>query len=133
LDGNDHSNDGLYELVDVDGHETFLCNNLAMSLRSVRLEVSRCLWVYALCIDPSNVAERNIQAKRMRNIFSNASNVFAWLGPAAKDNDLAMNFFAHLARHSCEEHTGACLGNEGEHPSTHVLQALKKPGAARAS
>jgi hypothetical protein len=69
----------------------------------------------------------------MRNIFSNASNVFAWLGPAAKDNDLAMNFFAHLARHSCEEHTGACLGNEGEHPSTHVLQALKKPGAARAS
>jgi hypothetical protein len=30
LDGNDHSNDDLYELVDVDGHETFLCNNLAM-------------------------------------------------------------------------------------------------------
>ena len=45
----------------------------------------------------------------------------------------AMDFLAHLARHSCEEHIGAWLGNEGVHPSTHVLQALNEPGAACAS
>ena len=76
-DGNDHSSGELYELVDVDGNKTFLCHNLAMALHSVRLEVSRCLWVYALCIGQSNTAERNIQVVRMRNIFSNATNVSA--------------------------------------------------------
>jgi hypothetical protein len=129
-DGDDHSNGDLYELVDVDGHETSLCHNLAMALRSVRLEVSQCLWVYALRIDQSNTAERNIQVVRMRNILSNATNVLAWLGPAAKGSDLAMDFLAHLTRHSCKEHIGAWLGNEGVHPSTHVLQALNEPGAA---
>jgi hypothetical protein len=69
------------------------------------------------------VAERNIQAKRMRNIFSNASNVFAWLGPAAKDNDLAMNFFAHLARERRRASFYACAsGFEKAWRSTRELK-----------
>ena len=116
LEGNDDSNGEVFESVDVDGHKTSLHQNLAMALRSIRLEVPQCIWADAICINQSNTAERNIQVTLMRQIFSNATSVLAWLGPAAEGSDLAMNFLAHLARHSRKEHIGAWLGNEGMHP-----------------
>jgi hypothetical protein len=115
LEGNDDSNDEL-ESVDVDGHETFLHQNLAKALRSIRLDVPQCIWADALCIDQSNIPERNVQVTLMRQIFSNATNVWAWLGPTAKDSDLAMDFLADLASRSQEENIGPWLGTEGMHP-----------------
>ncbi|KAK4108984.1 HET-domain-containing protein, partial [Canariomyces notabilis] len=40
----------------------------------------RTLWVDALCINQSDMHERNHQISLMRNIFSNARQVIAWLG-----------------------------------------------------
>jgi hypothetical protein len=40
------------------------------------------LWVDALCIDQSNVTEKNDQVPRMQVIYSNAYAVFVWLGSA---------------------------------------------------
>lgn len=117
LEGNHDSDVELHESVDVDGHEVLLHQNLALALRSLRLDVPQCLWADALCIDQSNTAERSIQVMLMRRIFSKATNVWAWLGPAAKDSDLAMDFLTYLAEHSEEEHIGAWLGNEGMQPS----------------
>jgi hypothetical protein len=62
----------------------------------------RTLWVDALCINQSNLHERNHQISLMRNIFSNARQVIAWLGEADLDcggdmeseSDLAMDFLA---------------------------------------
>ncbi|KAI4934609.1 hypothetical protein J4E85_002467 [Alternaria conjuncta] len=118
LEGND-DNDDLLESVDVDGHETFLHQNLAKALRSIRLEVPQCIWADALCIDQNNIPERNIQVTLMRQIFSNATNVWAWLGPPAKGSNLAMDFLANLASRSNEEGIGPWLGNEGMHPDTY--------------
>lgn len=42
------------------------------------------LWVDAVCIDQSNVEERNHQVKNMAGIFSQASRVLAWLGPTER-------------------------------------------------
>lgn len=41
------------------------------------------LWVDALCIDQDNTHERNIQVPLMREIYSSATRVIAWLGDVA--------------------------------------------------
>jgi hypothetical protein len=46
-----------------------------------RSDNSLSVWVDALCIDQSNVKERNHQVKGMAGIFSDASKVLVWLGP----------------------------------------------------
>ena len=38
-------------------------------------------WADAICIDQSNVAERDAQVRIMTDIFSDAQHVLAWLGP----------------------------------------------------
>ena len=48
-----------------------------------RLDINRCiqsLWVDALCIDQSEVLERNHQVQQMGWIYSNAAQVISWLG-----------------------------------------------------
>lgn len=42
---------------------------------------SRFYWIDAVCIDQSNVAERNEQVKIMREIYAQAVRVVVWLGP----------------------------------------------------
>ncbi|KAI4688087.1 uncharacterized protein J4E84_005015 [Alternaria hordeiaustralica] len=119
LEGNDYNSNDVLESVDVDGHETFLHQNLAKALRSIRLEVPQCIWADALCIDQNNIPERNIQVTLMRQIFSNATNVWAWLGPPAKGSNLAMDFLTDLASRADEVDIGPWLGNEGMHPDTY--------------
>lgn len=53
-------------------------------------------WIDAICIDQSNVMERNHQVQIMRKIYSNARSVSVWLGKAdaSFDSDIAME---HLA------------------------------------
>ncbi|KAF2826023.1 HET-domain-containing protein, partial [Ophiobolus disseminans] len=43
------------------------------------------LWVDAICIDQSNVKERNHQVAQMRDIYTMASSVIVWLGPSSGD------------------------------------------------
>jgi len=48
------------------------------------------LWIDALCIDQSDAGERTHQVKIMSNIFKEASQVIAWLGPAYDSSEHAM-------------------------------------------
>lgn len=50
----------------------------------------RILWVDALCINQTNVAERNHQVGLMGRIYSQAFGVIVWLGGRADNSDLAM-------------------------------------------
>jgi len=52
------------------------------------------VWVDALCIDQSNIGERNHQVRLMSQIFTNAEIVVAWLGCEADDSDLIMDYLA---------------------------------------
>ncbi|KAI1746970.1 heterokaryon incompatibility protein-domain-containing protein [Xylaria castorea] len=55
---------------------------LDLALRDVRYpDRLRTMWIDAICIDQSNIDERNIQVTRMADIFSQASQVIAWLDP----------------------------------------------------
>ncbi|EQB43487.1 hypothetical protein CGLO_17840 [Colletotrichum gloeosporioides Cg-14] len=57
--------------------------NLETALRHLRYpDRARMLWVDVLCIDQENVQERNQQVRRMSDIYSSATQVVVWLGPA---------------------------------------------------
>ncbi|OTA98773.1 hypothetical protein M426DRAFT_69170, partial [Hypoxylon sp. CI-4A] len=47
-------------------------------------------WIDALCINQSDIQERNSQVAQMRQIYNQAQHIVIWLGPAADDSDLAM-------------------------------------------
>ena len=71
----------LTSLIWVNGDKIEVTGNLLAALKCLRFESSSLtLWIDAICIDQSNVHERNEQVRRMRDIFEQALEVFVWLG-----------------------------------------------------
>lgn len=64
------------------GKQIAITKNCHSALQSLRKrESKRVLWVDAVCVDQNHIAERNHQVNLMSNIYSNASQVLAFLGP----------------------------------------------------
>lgn len=53
-------------------------------------------WVDALCIDQSNIAERNSQVAKMKDIYGRSTKIIAWLGPADDTTDLAVDTIINI-------------------------------------
>ncbi|KAF2802208.1 HET-domain-containing protein, partial [Mytilinidion resinicola] len=76
------------------GNETIICNdqylkvtpNLHDALLHLRRRSRRrtAIWIDAICIDQSNVHERNAQVNMMGRIFDSARQVVVWLGKATE-------------------------------------------------
>ena len=63
------------------------------ALRRLRLpDRARTLWIDAMCIDQANVPERNHQVGLMSRIYACAERVAIYLGEAAHDSDMAVDF-----------------------------------------
>lgn len=56
------------------------------------------VWIDALCIDQTNVFEKNQQVAMMSNIFSDATSVMVWLGPGDALSNAAVDFIPRLLR-----------------------------------
>jgi hypothetical protein len=81
--------------------------NLYSALQNLRRRsVDVILWVDAICIDQSNLEERNQQVGIMRYIYKNASRVVVWLGPASEDRIKALELVSELDKHF---HDGAYI------------------------
>ena len=77
----------------VDGHPRLIADNLYQFLQQAKNVPGRLdswLWIYALCIDQTNAAERMHQVGLMAEIFGRAAQVVVWLGPRHSDSDIAM-------------------------------------------
>lgn len=55
-------------------------------------------WIDAICINQSDVHERNHQVSLMKEIYANATEVIIWLGDAANNSDLAVDFISGQAQ-----------------------------------
>lgn len=67
--------------------------NLEVALAHLtRDEEPLTLWIDALCIDQTDNAEKSEQVQQMQQIYSRAASVITWLGPAADNSDIAMNW-----------------------------------------
>ncbi|UPX20655.1 uncharacterized protein EKO05_0010881 [Ascochyta rabiei] len=87
--------------IKLNGESFLVRRNLWDFLRQRRMDQSRgtesrCLWIDALCIDQTSNLERNHQVGIMGRIYSRASKVLIWLGPARDDYSRAMMILADL-------------------------------------
>jgi hypothetical protein len=66
-------------------------HNLVVALRHLRQKKKlRRMWIDALCINQSDVEEKNIQVATMGRIYKSADRVISWLGPAHDNSDDAI-------------------------------------------
>ncbi|KAK0644447.1 heterokaryon incompatibility protein-domain-containing protein [Cercophora newfieldiana] len=56
------------------------------------------LWIDQICINQSDIPEKNTQVALMGKIYAAASQVLVWLGPAAAGSDLVMDAWNHIGR-----------------------------------
>jgi hypothetical protein len=70
--------------VIVDGKLHQVHKNLEAALRKLRAlpetQHGMKYWIDALCINQADVQERNIEVRRMRNLYAKAWSVVVWLG-----------------------------------------------------
>ncbi len=97
------------EAILINGIQHPIRHNLAAGLRALRDRSWRnrtrkrqrsCLisvWVDAICINQSDIGERNHQVPHMNLIFNKCDYTFSWLGEADDTSDLAMNSIAKAA------------------------------------
>lgn len=54
------------------------------------------LWVDAICINQGDIDERNVQVWRMKDIYSVASSVWAWIGPSTPLSRVGMQRIGNI-------------------------------------
>ncbi|KAK1720225.1 HET domain-containing protein [Colletotrichum acutatum] len=73
--------------------------NLFTALTYLRDEhVSKVMWIDAVCIDQSNVAERGHQVEQMAGIYRGAEQVIIWLGPPTHETNLLLGCLKELQK-----------------------------------
>lgn len=83
--------------INCDNKELRVTLNCESALRHLRLQdQKRTLWVDAICIDQTSVEERNQQVRIMGEIYSTASRVTIWLGPAVPMVEIVLPFLAEF-------------------------------------
>jgi hypothetical protein len=70
----------------------------------------RKIWIDAISINQSNLAERSSQVAVMRRIYQNAARVNVWLGPATESSEQAMAFLKLMATAKKNEDRHCWLG-----------------------
>jgi hypothetical protein len=109
----------------VNGATIMVTKNLEAALRHVRLQDKPLtLWIDALCINQSDEAEKNEQLEQMRQIYVQALSVVAWLGPAADNSDVALNWIHQYGGRSLE----LGIGTKPELRLLYLLEALEATG-----
>lgn len=57
---------------------------------------NRMIWIDTICIDQTNITEKNNQVRLMVDIYSSAQQTLVWLGSATEDSAVAMDFILVL-------------------------------------
>jgi len=85
------------QLIELQGLEFQIRSNLAAFLRETKRQGSEwkdLYWIDALCIDQSNVNEKNHQVDLMAWIYYKAEKVVVWLGEGDNQHQYALNWAA---------------------------------------
>jgi hypothetical protein len=61
-------------------------------------EITRSLWVDAICINQEDLVERGQQVKEMRKVYTFSSRVIVWLGESSEDSALALRTLVFIGK-----------------------------------
>lgn len=79
--------------ITVDGQPFMVTRNLADFLRICRISnrdlTKEPLWIDAVCINQADMGEKTQQVRLMKQIYSQATSVFVWLGDELRNGDAA--------------------------------------------
>lgn len=79
-------------VIELNGTSFSVLRNLWAFLHQARANrVTGYLWIDAICIDQTTIAERNHQVGMMGDIYYSASNVIVWLGECGASNGSNLN------------------------------------------
>lgn len=133
----------ICENITVDGKSLGVTRNIFHGLRRIFAGREKMvpIWIDAVCIDQSNVKERNDQVARMADIYANATQVLVWLGEGINqaDNDgiatvlscLRQPIHRHYSEHTVATQEGdmarLCLAHAGIAAAT-ALNSLRTSG-----
>ena len=71
--------------------------NLWEALHQIQSESEELMiWIDAICINQSDLAERSEQVCKMKSIFEQAKQVMVWLGSAERGSDLAFALVTNI-------------------------------------
>ena len=78
-------------LIIINGWQFLTTRNAHDVLQSMRCKDRvRSIWIDAICIHQDDADEKKHQLPLMKGIYSSATQVYAWLGEASADSDLAL-------------------------------------------
>lgn len=91
--------------IEVNGKKISVLENLwwFLSLQSISISDPKFFWIDGICINQSDVEERNHQVGFMTQIYTNASAVYIWLGCESDNSDLAMEYMIRQASKKLEK------------------------------
>lgn len=100
--------------------QTILINNIEIQVRQnlwdafshLRGPRERILWADAICINQTNVKERNHQVKQMKRIYELSSKVVIWLGFSTNDSALGLEFITTAGRDPRDCFRGIDVGKQ---------------------
>ncbi|KAM7211262.1 Heterokaryon incompatibility protein (HET) domain containing protein [Rhypophila decipiens] len=102
----------------LDGQPKEITRNLWTALKYLRQpDVSRTLWIDAVCINQTDIQERNNQVAQMGRIYSQASRVLIWLGPPDAEIESTLSVL---------QDPGALEGKEYENFPKEIALGLQK-------
>lgn len=81
---------------------------------------SKAMWIDQICINQEDDEEKSSQVLLMKVIFSSASQVIVWLGPAADGSDQVMDAFAEIGQEFLDT-VGVPYSEENLHPDIDLL------------
>jgi hypothetical protein len=91
--------------ISVNGQRFHITQNLDIALRHLQYEdIAPAIWIDSICINQQDYNEKTEQVGQMSSIFSKASHVLVWLGPARDNSDLVatvIHEFANQIRRHC--------------------------------
>jgi hypothetical protein len=100
--------------IEIDGRELLVTTNLEYALRRLcDSNRPRDFWIDAICVDQSNLVERNEQVQLMAKLYQEAIQVVIWLGEEEEDTKLAFRMikvWASAAVEVCDRRQIAPLG-----------------------
>lgn len=116
--------------IALSGKTFSISKELNSALRRLRRpDVARPFWIDAICINQGDVAERNSQVARMKDIYRSADRVVAWIGEESSDSNRAMAFIKEMAMEKKRQLRAHLRNNErmGSDTSSECGDGIKVP------
>jgi len=76
--------------LEINGKRCDVRENLWQALFHLQKDVTRVIWIDAVCINQGNIDERNYQVSQMGVVYNKAWRVISWLGPDNPSTELGI-------------------------------------------